>query len=129
MPDSYLEKTPERTFFFAILSTLYPDKLQSLINDAISHRSAIQAEADDDLIEVTLEIKEAIDNILVGKGNDLVLLWITALVTRGRAFQLLKKEANLEKRKPQSRRYDVNLAVFDESEEEKKEDMNIDIDR
>ena len=86
MSDSYLEKTPERNFFFAILSTLYPDKLHSLINDAISHRSAIQAEADDDLIEVTPEIKEAIDKIPVGKGNDLVLLWITALVTRGRAF-------------------------------------------
>ena len=67
MPDSYLEKTLERKLFCAILSSLHPDKLQSLINDTISHRSAVQAETDDDLIEVTPEIKEAIGSILVGK--------------------------------------------------------------
>ena len=127
MPDSYNEKTPERRFLLGILGTLYPDKLKNLVEEANTNRCARQAETDDDLIEITPELKLEIDGILVGKGNQSKYNYISDIVTRGRAFQLLKKGAKLDKRRSDPRRYNANLEKFDEDhEEEKKEEMNTD---
>ena len=69
MSDEYFHKPPERRYFFGVLATLYPDQLKKLIDDANSKRSAAQVQADSELIEITPEIKAAIDSVLIGKCN------------------------------------------------------------
>ena len=127
MPDSYNEMTPERRFFFGILGTLYPDKLKRLIEEANTNGCARQAETDYDLINITPEFMAEIYKILVEKGNQSKYNYIVNIVTRGRAFQLPKKDAKLDKWRSDPHRYNTHLEIFDgDHEEEKKEELNTD---
>ena len=55
---------PERSFFFGVLATVYPDEIKEMVAQSRRLRSHKHAEANDEMIELTDDIKQEIDEIL-----------------------------------------------------------------
>ena len=60
MPDIKENELPERRFFIRILSTIYPDEIKAMIEDARKHRAIAQTQTNQEKIELTKEIMEEI---------------------------------------------------------------------
>ena len=69
MPDYPDKQLPERDFFFGVLSTLYPKETEYLIKAAYKARKIHYKKNEDKMIEVTPDVKAAIDSIFSYKSN------------------------------------------------------------
>ena len=55
---------PERSFFFGVLATVYPDETKEMVAQSRRLRSHKHVEANNEMIELTDDIKQEIDEIL-----------------------------------------------------------------
>ena len=69
MPDYPDKQLPPRDFFFVFLSTLYSKKTEDLVKAAYKARKIHYKKNEDNMIEVTPDVKAAIDSILIYKSN------------------------------------------------------------
>ena len=97
-PDYQESEYPERDFLIAVISKVYPDALEQLIEDARESRAVNNIEETANLIELTPSIKEAILSSHPQKSKWSVINSIaSALATRGIANYLLKVKAKLRR--------------------------------
>ena len=61
-------RVPERDFFFEILNTLYPQGVDHLVDADYKSRKVHFKRQEDDLIQLTDEMKEEIKNVVVYKS-------------------------------------------------------------
>ena len=59
---------PERDYFFAILNTLYSQGVDKLVDAAYKARKVHFKKQEDDMIQLTNEMKEEIKNVVVYKS-------------------------------------------------------------
>ena len=69
-PDYTEKQLPERDYLFAIVSTLRPDSLDSLVSDARKKRSLNENPELEDFVEITKSFKEEINNVLTQKSKN-----------------------------------------------------------
>ena len=63
MPDYKETELPERSFMLGIVGTLYKDELDEIVEAAYKYRSKHYKDDADELIELTSDMKELIDQI------------------------------------------------------------------
>ena len=111
---------------FKILSTLRKDELKQLIHEAREHRSIINNENQDELIEMDPLIRDEIFSILPQKSK-FYLKFYVYIASSGTAFRLLKKGAKLHRTRAVPKKHPSNLNLLKKNEEEDKnndEDQN-----
>ena len=69
-PDYTEKQLSERDYLFAIVSTLRPDSLDSLVSDARKKRSLNENPKLEDFVEITKSFKEEINNVLTQKSKN-----------------------------------------------------------
>ena len=68
-PDLKPSQLPEKEFLYGILCTLRPDGVRQLVETGVKNRSLAAEENKDELIEVTVELKEAIMGLFSMKSK------------------------------------------------------------
>ena len=72
-PNYTAAQLPNREFMYAIVSTIYPKALRSLIEDSRKNRIETHEDDKDELIDIDADYKNEIMNILTLKGNEVKL--------------------------------------------------------
>ena len=67
MPDYAPGELQERDFFFNVLSTLYPKEVQLLVEASYKARQLYFKKMEDEMIELTPEIKKLIESTVTYK--------------------------------------------------------------
>ena len=128
-PDYTQSQQPEKEFMYAVLSTLKPDEIRTLVASSVINRAPIEQDDKADLIEVTYELKDSITGLYSMKSK---WIWgqiiIICIATKGRANYLLKKSSILNAPRKSSKKYEADLSqivnyrpVRDQREEVKEE--------
>ena len=65
MPDYVSKQQSEREFIFNMLGTLYPTEVDKMVDAAYKARKTHHKQNEDDLIELTQEMKKAIQSAIV----------------------------------------------------------------
>ena len=68
-PDLKESQLPEKEFMYGILGTLMPYELREMIAQSMKSRSPLGQEDKNDLIEVSNELKDAIENLYEMKSK------------------------------------------------------------
>ena len=63
------KQLPERDFFFGVLCTLYPKEMNNLIKAAYLKRNTHYKAEHEEMIELTTEAKQIIDDVLAYKSK------------------------------------------------------------
>lgn len=69
MPDLEENELPEKEFFFGILTTLYEDEVQKLIENARNHRATKEEDKENNLVEIKSSILQEIDALMDFKSK------------------------------------------------------------
>ena len=69
MPDYTEKQIPEREFFIGVLATIYPKETEKMVDAAFKARQLQYRKNEDNMIEVTKDIKEIIDSVLSYKSK------------------------------------------------------------
>ena len=127
---------PEKEFLFGVLATLNPDALRELVAQCMKNRSSNKQDDNSEMIEVSGELKSAIENMYSMNSKVLFCLILTLwLATKGRANYLLKKSSVLNSDRKPPRKFQADFSEFQsykheaasnnfqaENEEKKEED-------
>lgn len=68
-PDMVGDQLPERSFLFSILTSLRPQELKSLVEDARRNRSVIHKPSEDELIAFLPNVRDEVFKILPQKSE------------------------------------------------------------
>ena len=98
MPDYDEKVSPEKEFFFPIVSTLFPIEMKDIINNARASRSVGEVSDKSELVKLTPEIYEEIHNLLKFPSK-FKFKWDFNTATAGKAVHLLKAKAVLKKKR------------------------------
>ena len=69
LPEYAYKQLPEKEFFFNVLNTLYPVKAEKMVGAAYKTRRIHYKRNEDELIELSSEMKQAIQSTIVYKSK------------------------------------------------------------
>ena len=113
MPDYVPGELPERDFFFNVLSTLYPKEVQLLVEASYKARQLHFKKMEDEMIELTPEIKKLIESTVTYKSK--YFHSHRLLATAGRVLWMLKKKSPGIRKLKERIAFPANLARFVEN--------------
>lgn len=127
-PDLKEHEFPEREFMYNIVNTLYPYELSKVVAKAYDYREVDERLYQEEMIELTPEMKQQIDDIIYNKStffkNGPVAMLFSLLdfplnciliATPGNIFPFLKVGAKLKKRVKEPLVFPVDVAPFAEA--------------
>ena len=110
MPDYESNQVTEKEFFFGVLSTVYPKETRDMVEAAYKARNTHYKKENDKMVELTPEVKKAIDSILSYKSKQVCLILFVA--TSGKALSLLKVKVSGKRKMNERFKFPVNLREF-----------------
>ena len=111
---------PDRSFMWALLSSMRPDACKQLLEDARKVRSSQAEESKDELIEINPNF---LDNLLsihvLAKSKTLIkfLKWIV----KGRVAYLLKKKAPMKVKRSKQKEFPAKIWAAKENRKQRRE--------
>ena len=69
MPENASKQLPEKEFFFNVLNTLYPVDVEKMVDAAYKAKKTHYKRNEDELIELSSEMKQAIQSVIVYKSK------------------------------------------------------------
>ena len=110
-PDYKKSQQPEKEFMFAVLSTLMPDEVRTLIASCLKERAPVSQDEKADMIEVTKELNNEIIRLYSMKSKVVLLQHATLFIaTKGSANYLLKKSSVLNAPRKNQKKYQADLS-------------------
>ena len=97
MPEYASKQLPEKEFFFNVLNTLYPVEVEKMVDAAYKARKTHYKRNEDELIELSSEMKQAIQSAIVYKSKMIFYFIIHSDAWKGFIFsqsKMHKHEAN-----------------------------------
>ena len=109
-PEYGAHEYPERDFFFNILCTLYSKEVEIMIQAAYKARNLQYKKKNEELVELTNNIKEAIKSTITYKSKHFLFLKLIAI--NGRALWMLKSKAVGKSQMKERIKFPVDLSKF-----------------
>ena len=111
-PDLRDNELPERRYAWAIISTIKPDVVKSLLSEARTRRSINNIEKIESMIKVSKEFYEAISAIVCQKRKSYNKYFPYYFIAHtGKAAYLLRKRAKLGKKRADPKKYPANYSL------------------
>ena len=109
-PEYGANEYPERDFFFNVLWTLYPNEVEMMIQAAYKASNLHYKKKNEELVELTNEIKEAIKSTITYKSKHFMLVKLIAI--NGRMLWKLKSGAVGKRQMKERIKFPADLSKF-----------------
>jgi len=119
MPDYKDDELPEKDFFFGLLTWFYYQELTEVIKEAYANRRQHYKKDEDEAIEMTVQAKNQIDNIVSYQSKPSCLNFNSA--TKGRGLALLKVKNKNTRISSNKVNFPVDFSKFSSEREEEKD--------